>query len=220
MNILNSVVEYLPQLLPGLGISFLLLAALVAIGTPLAFVLAFGLRNGAAPVRWITVAVVEVARGMPSLVLLYLVYFGLPSAGLELTAFAAAAIALGLNYAGYVSETVKSGLESLPKGQFEAADALGLDRWTKMRFIVVPQSMKVITPPLLSWIIVYFQTTSIAFAIAVPELTSSAYSIAASNYQYLAVFVVAGLLYAVISIPGSQIVAYMEGRAKKTARSA
>jgi polar amino acid transport system permease protein len=219
MNILESVVEYLPQLLPGLGMSFLLLAALVAIGTPLAFVLAFGLRNSSPIVRWITVAVVEIARGMPSLVLLYLVYFGLPSAGLQLTAFAAAALALGLNYAGYVSETVKSGLESLPKGQFEAADALGLDRWTKMRFIVIPQAMKVITPPLLSWIIVYFQTTSIAFAIAVPELTSVAYSIAASNYQYLAIFVVAGLLYAAISIPGSQIVAYLEGRTKKTARS-
>lgn len=220
MNILSSLVEYVPKLLPGLGMSFLLLAALVVIGTPLAFVLAFGLRHSAAPVRWITVALVEIARGMPSLILLYLVYFGLPSAGIELTAFAAAAIALGLNYAGYVSETVKSGLESLPKGQFEAADALGLDRWTKMRFIVIPQSMKVITPPLLSWIIVYFQTTSIAFAIAVPELTSVAYSIAASNYQYLAIFVVAGLLYAAISIPGSQIVAYMEGRTKKSARSA
>ncbi|MFF1831499.1 amino acid ABC transporter permease [Paenarthrobacter sp. NPDC058040] len=219
MNIIESIVQYLPQLLPGLGMSFLLLAALVLIGTPLAFVLAFGLRNSLAPVRWLTVAVVEIARGMPSLVLLYLVYFGLPSAGLELPAFAAAAIALGLNYAGYVSETVKSGLESLPKGQFEAGDALGLDRWTKMRFIVIPQSMKVITPPLLSWIIVYFQTTSIAFAIAVPELTSVAYSIAASNFQYLAIFVVAGLLYAAISIPGSQIVSYMETRAKKTARS-
>jgi polar amino acid transport system permease protein len=220
MNFLSSLSEYVPQLLPGLGMSFVLLAALVAIGTPLAFVLAFGLRNAAPAVRWLTVAVVEVARGMPSLVLLYLVYFGLPSAGLQLTAFAAAAVALGLNYAGYVSETVKAGLESLPAGQFEAADALGLGRWTKLRFIVIPQSMKVITPPLLSWIIVYFQTTSIAFAIAVPELTSVAYSIAASNYQYLAIFVVVGLLYAAISIPGSQIAAYLEGRAKKTARSA
>jgi polar amino acid transport system permease protein len=219
MNFFSALTEYVPKLLPGLGTSFLLLAALVALGTPLAFVLAFGLRNKAPVIRWVTVAVVEIARGMPSLVLLYLVYFGLPSAGLQLTAFAAAALALGLNYAGYVSETVKSGLESLPPGQFEAADALGLDRWTKMRFIVIPQAMKVITPPLLSWIIVYFQTTSIAFAIAVPELTSVAYSIAASNYQYLALFVVAGLLYAAISIPGSQIVAYLEGRTKKSARA-
>lgn len=215
MTTIETLVGYLIQLLPGLGISLLLLVCLVGIGTPIGFLLAFGLGHRVTPLRWLCIGVVEIARGMPSLVLLYLVYFGLPSAGIELTAFAAAAAALAINYAGYVSETIRAGLDSVPQGQYEAAAALGLERWSVLRFVTVPQSLKVITPPMLSWVIVYFQTTSIGFAIAVPELMSAAYSIAASNYQYLAVFVLVGLIYAVISIPGSLLVTRLEGRAQR-----
>jgi polar amino acid transport system permease protein len=215
MSLLTDVLGYIPELLPGLGVSLLLLVALVALGTPLAFLFAFGLGHSKTAPRWASMAVVEISRGMPSLILLYLVYFGLPSTGINLTAFAAATIALSLNYAGYASETVRAGLDSVPRGQYEAAAAMALNKRTVLRFITLPQSVKVITPPLLSWVIVYFQTTSIGFAIAVPELMSVANSIAASNYQYLAVFVMVGLLYAVISIPGSQLVAALERRTQR-----
>jgi polar amino acid transport system permease protein len=220
MNTLTEFFGYLPELLPGLGMSLILLVGLVVLGTPLAFLLAFGLGHRLVAVRWFCVVVVEISRGMPSLILLYLVYFGLPSAGITLTAITAAAIALAINYAGYVSETVRAGIDSVPAGQYEAAAALALNQRTVLRFVTLPQSIRVITPPMLSWVIVYFQTTSIGFAIAVPELMSVAYSLASANYQYLAVFLMVGVLYAVISIPGSQLVSALENRAARQLPSA
>lgn len=211
-DFIAHVGTYLPDLLRGVGISFLLLLALVGLGTPLAFMLAIAQRSQSKVLRWTAVVIVEIARGIPSLILLYLVYFGLPTVDILLSSFAAAAVALGFNYAGYVSETVKSGLEAVPQGQSEAASALGLNRFATMRFVIIPQSVKIIIPPFLSWVIVYFQTTSIGFAIAVPELMSAAYSIAAMNFQYLFLFILAGLIYAAISIPGSQFVALLEKR--------
>lgn len=220
MNALTEFFGYIPQLLPGLGMSLILLVCLVALGTPTAFLLAIGLGHRTLIIRWICVVIVEVSRGMPSLILLYLVYFGLPSTGITLTAVTAAAIALAINYAGYVCETVRAGIDSIPPGQYEAAAAIALNKRTVLRFVTLPQSIKVITPPMLSWVIVYFQTTSIAFAIAVPELMSVAYSIASTNYQYLAIFLMVGVLYAVISIPSSQLVSAMERRAMKSSSSA
>lgn len=211
-DFITQIGEWIPALLRGLGVSGLLLLTLVAIGTPLAFLLAVAQRSVYAPLRWTGIVLVEIARGIPSLILLYLVYFGLPSAGLSLSSFTAAAVALSINYAGYVSESIKTGLEAVPRGQLEAASALGLGRVAMARFVVIPQSVRIIVPPLLSWIIVYFQTTSIGFAIAVPEIMSEAYSIASQNFQYLTVFIVAGLIYAMFAIPGSQIVTALERR--------
>jgi len=214
MNAIELVGQYLPMLLPGLWVSLQLLAMLVIIGTPLAFILASAQRSRYRTLRGLAIVFVEIARGMPSLILLYLVYFGLPTAGINLEAYWAAVIALSLNYAGYVSQTIKAGLESIPQGQFEAADSLALGRWTQLKYVILPQSFKIITPPLLSWIIVYFQTTSVGFAIAVPEMMSVAYSVAAANFQYLTMFLLSGLIYAVISIPGSQAVSWLENRTK------
>lgn len=215
-DVISIAIEYFPQLVRGLGTSLLLLAAVVGTGTPLAFLAAMGLRSGSAPLRAIIVIVIEFARGVPSLILLYLIYFGMPSIGLTLTSFAAATLALAYNYVGYVSDTIRSGIEAVPRGQLEAASALGLSRWKTVRFVTVPQSFRIITPPLLSWIIVYFQTTAIAFTIAVPELMSAAYSIASKNFQYLTLFVLVGLIYAAISIPGSQFAAFLDRRSEKT----
>lgn len=216
MNAITEALGYLPDLLPGVGTSFLLLIVLVAIGSPVAFILAMGLGSRLDPVRWLSMSIVEIARGMPALILLYLVYFGLPNAGLNLSAFLAAAVTLAINFAGYSSETIRAGLNAIPQGQYEAASALALGRLAVLRFVTLPQSLRVITPPMLSWIILYFQTTSIGFAIAVPELMSQAYSIAAANYQYLAIFILVGLIYAIISIPGSQLVGLIERRAQRT----
>jgi polar amino acid transport system permease protein len=210
MNIVKVVTEYLPKLVPGLITSALLLASLVAIGTPLALLLAIMQRTRYAVVRWTSILVVEIGRGIPSLLLLYIVYFGLPVVEVTFDSFTSAALALALNFAAYTSQSIKAGLDAIPLGQIEAANALALGRWTKMRFIVFPQSLRIITPSMLSWVIVYLQTTSIGFAIAVPELMYAAYSIAATNFKYLELFLLAGLLYAFVSIPGSQIVTFLE----------
>jgi len=210
MNTLSEWGDLLPELLPGLKVSFELLLGTVLIGTPVAIALALTQRSRRAPVRWLGIVLMEIGRGIPSLVLVYLVYFGLPDAGIRLEALAAASIALGLNFASYTCEALRSGVEAVPVGQSEAAQALGLSKRVEMQRVILPQAMRIVTPPLISWVIVYFQTTSVAFAISTPELMSTAYSIASTNFKYMSTFVLAGLIYAFFSIPGSRLVAALE----------
>lgn len=195
--------QWFLDLLPGLAISLQLTATFLLLGLPLAVVLALGARTPNRVVRGVFQAIIEIARGMPSLVLVYLVYFGLPQVGADLGAFFSAALALAISFAGYASDSFKAGFDAVPKGQREAADALGLPRGTAFWRVVVPQALKVTLPPLIGWAIVYFQATSLAYAIAVPELLARAYSLATTNFQYFSLIGLAALIYAAICIPVS-----------------
>ncbi|MFJ4029927.1 amino acid ABC transporter permease [Paenarthrobacter sp. NPDC089989] len=197
----DSWMKLFVDLLPGLALSLGLTASLLAVGLPLGLLFAIGLGQKSRILRGTAIAVVEFARGVPALILLYLVYFGFPEFGVIIDSFPAAAIALGFSFAGYVSEVFRSGLEAVGKGQHEAAAALGLSSWTAFSKVVLPQAVKIVIPPLLGWSISYFQATSLAFAIAVPELMSRAYVLATTNFAYLLILSLAALLYAIVSIP-------------------
>lgn len=197
----DSWAKWLIDLIPGLGLSLGLTAALLALGLPLGLVFAIGLSQKSRIIRVITIALVEFARGVPALILLYLVYFGFPEFNFIIDSFPAAALALGFSFAGYVSEVFRSGLEAVGKGQREAATALGLSTWTSFSRVILPQAVKIVIPPLLGWSISFFQATSLAFAIAVPELMSRAYVLATTNFAYLVILSLAAVLYAVVSIP-------------------
>jgi len=189
--------------MPGLLLSLQLTGVLLVIGLPLGTLFAVGLKSPVRVIKYVTVAVVEVARGIPALVLLYIVYFGLPQVEISLDAFLSAALALGVSFAAYSSAAIRSGIDAVHPGQREAARALGLQRGDEFFRVVLPQAMKIVTPPLLGWAIIYFQATSLAFAIAVPELLSRAYTLATQNFQYFTILAMAAVVYAAISIPAS-----------------
>lgn len=203
---------WLHDLLPGLYVSVKLTAALLAIGLPIALLLAIGLGSRNKGTRLLAMIVVEAGRGVPALVLLYLVYFGLPQLHMTLTAFVSAAIALGVSFAAYSSEVIRAGIAAVPLGQVEAAAALGLSSRVAFARVVLPQAVRIIVPPMLGWGVVYFQATSLAFAIAVPELLSRAYTLATSNFQYFTLLVLAAVLFAVVSIPLSLIAERLSAR--------
>lgn len=212
---LGSIPEWLQTLLPGLWTSVLLTLALLAMGIPLGLLLAIGLSSRLRPVRLLTLACVEIGRGVPALVLIYLVYFGLPQAGLTIGAFAAGSMALAVSFGAYTSEVFRAGLAAVPSGQLEAARSLGLAPAKTFRLVVLPQAIRIVTPPLLGWAIVYFQATSLCFAIAVPELLSRAYTLATTTFQYLGILTLAAALYAVICIPSSRLIARVERRRER-----
>ena len=212
---LGSIPEWLQTLLPGLWTSVLLTLALLAMGIPLGLLLAIGLSSRLRPVRLLTLACVEIGRGVPALVLIYLVYFGLPQAGLTIGAFAAGSMALAVSFGAYTSEVFRAGLAAVPSGQLEAARSLGLAPAKTFRLVVLPQAIRIVTPPLLGWAIVYFQATSLCFAIAVPELLSRAYTLATTTFQYLGILTLAAALYAVVCIPSSRLIARVERRRER-----
>lgn len=196
-----EIETYLPRLLDGLVVSLQLTAISVAFGYALGVVFALGATSAKPWLKWPTLIVVELGRGTPALVVLYVVYFGLPNLGLLFQNFTAAAIGLTFTAAAYSSEMFRAGIRSVPKGQTEAAAALGLRSRTSFIRIVLPQGLRAAIPPLMGLAVMSFQATSLAYSISVNELMSQAYQVSGLTFQYLPVYTVTGLIYVAIAVP-------------------
>ncbi|KAE8128754.1 MULTISPECIES: amino acid ABC transporter permease [Bifidobacterium] len=214
--LLTSWGQYLPPLLSGLVQSVWLAVAAIVIGLPLAFLFCTMVMSENRLIGALGLVIVEIGRGMPALVILYLVYYGLPRFGISLANVAAAIIALAWNYSCYCSEIIRGGIQSVPRGQIEAGNALGLDSRVTFLRVIVPQGLRSAIPGLLGQSILVFQDTSLAYTIAVPELMKQAYSLGGENYQYLRVFVLTGLVYAAVTLPATWITVWMERRLGKS----
>lgn len=212
---ITQIVDWYSILLQGFSVSLQLTAASLIVGIPLGLLLALGVQHKSRLFRVISLVVVEVGRGTPALVLLLFIYYGVPSAGLALSSFVAAVVALGWNTAAYTSEVIRAALQSVPSGQEEAGKAAGLSSHDVFRFVVLPQATRIAMPGLLGFSILIFQGTALAYVISVPELMSVAYGLGYRSFEYLTVFGLAALLYAIVTIPATLIVSYMERQASR-----
>jgi polar amino acid transport system permease protein len=212
MNILTDWPAYLPGLLAGLGVSVQVALLSLLIGIPGGLLLAIGASSKTKLVRVLIIGIVEIGRGTPALVVLQIFYFGLPASGLTLSSMGASVVALAATTAAYTSEILRGGLQAVPQGEVEAAGALGMSRRDTLRFIVIPQGFRVAIPSLIGFAILIFQATSLAYTVALPELLSQAYSIGSTTFNYLSVLVLAGLMYAAITIPASWLTSRAEKR--------
>lgn len=212
MNVISDWSSYFPDLLEGLLVSVRLAAISLGLGIPMGLVLAIANGSGGRAARVVAIVLVEIGRGMPALVMLQIVYFGLPGLGLSFGSFVSAAVALTLTSAAYTSEIIRGGLQSVPAGEVEAAEALNMARLDILRFIVIPQGMRVAVPSLMGFSILIFQATALAYTIALPELLATAYSIGSSTFRYMSVLILAGLMYLAITIPMSFITERVEMR--------
>lgn len=215
--VITDLHAYLPDLLSGLRISVILTVASLVIGVPAAFLLAFGVTSRSKPARWTATFFVEFGRGAPVLVVLQLAYYGLPDAGITLTAMTAAIAALSLMTAAYMGEYLRGGLAAVPAGEIEGCQALGMSQRDTLRYVTIPQGFRIALPSLMGFTVMLFQATSLAYTVAVPELMSRAYSIGSTNFRYLSMFVAAGLLYAAVSIPCTWLSVWAERRLNRHA---
>ncbi|HUH48456.1 MAG TPA: amino acid ABC transporter permease [Mycoplana sp.] len=209
----DEIFAWLPDLLSGLSISLQVTALSLLLGIPFGLLLALGVLARNKAVRGASLFLVEIGRGAPALVLLQFIYFGLPSTGLTLGSYSAAIIALAWNTGAYTSEIIRASLQSIAHGQREAAEALGLNRFDELRYVLLPQGLRVALPALLGFSILIFQGTSLCFTIALPELVSRAYEIGSTTFRYFPALLSAGVLYACISIPAALLVNHVEKRA-------
>lgn len=199
-GIWSDWLAYDEALLNGLWVSLRLTFMTLLLGLPLGLTLAVCASSRRRAVRWVVVALVEIGRGTPALVMLQVVYNGIP---VTLSGFVSAFLALALTTAAYTSEILRGGLQAVPNGEVEAGHALGMKPAHVLRDVIIPQGVRIAIPPLIGFCIVMFQATSLAFVIAVPELTSQAKSLANETFHYFNLFFLAGLLYAVITISAS-----------------
>jgi len=208
----SDVADWVGELWLGFIISLRVTFFSLLFGLPFGLALALGVQAKLKAVRWASLAIVEVGRGAPALVLLQFIYFGLPSIKLPITSFMSAVVALGWCTGAYTSEIIRGGLEAVPLGQREAANALNLSPIDALRYVLVPQALLVATPALLGFSILIFQGTSLCFTIALQEIISRAYDIGNTTFLYFPALAIAGLFYAACCIPASLVVSYVEQR--------
>ena len=209
---MSSLPADVQALLPGLRTTLWLTALSFALGFPLSVVVALALRSRRKIVTVPLLVVVEVLRGMPALLTLYFVYYGLPEEGVVLSATLCSCLAFALTFTAYTAPILASSIAMVPVTHVEAGQALGLNRWTITTRIVLPQALRVAVPPLISWTVILFQGTSLAGWVGTSDLFSLAKSQGAQDYRYLYHLSLAAGFYALISVPFLALAARLERR--------
>ena len=155
---------------------------------------------------------VSIIRGTPLLVQLFILFYGLPTLGITIDPFPAAVIGFSLNVGAYASEVIRAAILSIPKGQWEAADTIGMSYTQSLRRVILPQASRVSLPPLSNTFISLIKDTSLASLILVTEMFRVAQQIAATNYEFLLLYGQAALLYWVICFALSLVQGRLEHR--------
>lgn len=203
--------------LPGLAVSVELTVSSSAIGLVLGFFGGVLLRHRSRWVRYPTIGVVEVLRGFPALLMLYVVYYGLPQIEIVLSSTVSAICAFALTIAGFTAEIFRAAIASIAPGQLEAAKALGLKPFATTRFVVLPHVLRVAIPPLIGIIVIAFQGTSLAISIGVTELTGIAFQYGQVNFTMLSEIAVAAALYLICTSLLIWLEVWAERRANRIA---
>ena len=218
----EAAFRYMDMFVEGLVCTVSLSAFTVVFGFILALVLALMRMAKFRPLRWIASAYVEVFRATPLLVQLFIVYHVL-LADLNLPAFklfgiirferfVPGVIALSLNSGAYLSEIIRSGIQSIDGGQTEAARSLGLSQWQNMRFVVLPQAIKNILPAIANEFVTIIKESSICYTIGVQEIMYAVASTKGATYRVAEPLVIAACVYFCLTFPTSKIIAYFERR--------
>ncbi|GAA2580531.1 ectoine/hydroxyectoine ABC transporter permease subunit EhuD [Actinomadura fulvescens] len=159
-------------------------------------------------VRW----VVEFVRSTPLLVQLVFLFYALPQAGIQFSAFWTGVIGLGVHYSTYISEVYRAGIEDVPRGQWEACTALNLPRGRVWFGVVLPQAVRKVIPTLGNYLIALFKDSPLMLVITVPEMMSVATTEGGKTAQYLEPLTIAAAIFVIVSILSSVLIRRMEGR--------
>lgn len=198
MNI-DFIKNILPILLKGSVMTVELTIITIILGSILGILLALLRLSNNKVLKYISSFYAWIFRGTPLLLQLFFFYYGLPFIGIELTPFTAAVIGLALNCGAYMSEIIRGGIQSIDQGQFEAAKALGFSYTQTMKRIILPQTFKVIIPPVGNEFISILKDTSLVSTIAMVELMRSAQQIYATSFDPISVFLTAAVFYLIMT---------------------
>jgi His/Glu/Gln/Arg/opine family amino acid ABC transporter permease subunit len=208
----EHLAEWLPQLIEAAGNTLRMTALAFVLAFVVGLLLALAKLSPIAPLRLFATSYIEVMRGIPSLAILFLIYFGLADFGLIFDAFPAAVIGFGLNGAAYMAEIFRAGILSIHGGQMEAALTVGMTPLSAMRWVILPQALRVVLPPLANFGIALLKDTSVASIISAPELMLRARDLASSSFLPMEVFLLAAAIYLVMSLPIAFLTRRLEAR--------
>ena len=215
--------KYLPLLLDGARMTILLSVCSMALAVIIGLIVAIARLYGPWPLKLLAVAYVEFFRGIPVLLLLYVLYFGISPVVFRLLGISlgdlerilVGIVAFGLNYAAYEAEIYRAGIGSIPLGQWEAAASLGMNKVTTFRRIILPQTWRIVLPPMTNDFVALFKDTSIVSVIAVVELTKQYQILAKSSMKYVEIGLATAVLYLLMSVPLGYLSRWLEKRLGK-----
>ncbi|MDF3838258.1 amino acid ABC transporter permease [Cupriavidus basilensis] len=209
----SNWLEYIPMLLKGAWLTLVLTATSMIVGTLIAFPLALMKISGSRFARGVAAFYGTLIRGLPLLVQILFVYFGLPMlTGIRMPAVVAGGIAMALYTGGFLAEVVRAGIQSIDKGQMEAGRSIGFSRGQTMRLVVLPQAFWTMIPNIANQFSVTLKNTSLLSVVGVTELTMAGQNIYALNFDTIRVLSLVGAIYLIVYLIAEQISAYVERR--------
>jgi L-cystine transport system permease protein len=201
-----------PVMLTGAGYTLLFAVAAMLGGLVLGFPTAVMRVAPWAPLRWPAAVYVSVMRGTPLLVQLFVIYYGLPSVGIQFTPVTAGILALSLNAGAYLSESLRGAIRSIGAGQWSAGLSLGLTYGQTLRHIVLPQALRVAVPSMSNTLISLIKDTSLVSVITMTELMLATKEVIATTFQPLPLYIAAAVIYWILSLVFEQVQRYAELR--------
>ncbi len=204
--------DWAPQIQKAVVVTVELTLCSFALAAVLGTLLALGKLSPLRPVRLFCSAYIELVRGIPALAILFLLYFGLVPLGLVMNAFVAGFIGLGMSAGAYLAEVFRAGILSTHRGQREAARAVGMTPYTTFVYIVAPQAMRTILPPLVNVLVTLLKDTSLCSLISTPELMLRSKDLAMNSFLPMHLFLLAALIYFVLAWPLSMVARRLQAR--------
>jgi len=192
--------EVMPTLMQGLAVTVQATLLGMALAAVLGLVLALLRRARLQPVSWSAAFLIEFIRSTPLLVQLFFLFYVLPVTGVQFSPLTTGVLGLGVHYAAYCAEVYRAGLESVPRGQWEAAQALNLGRWRTMRDIILPQAIPPIVPALGNYFVAMFKDTPLLSAITVVEVLQASKIAGSATFRYTEPLTLVGLIFLVLSL--------------------
>ncbi|WP_295951041.1 amino acid ABC transporter permease [Rhodoferax sp.] len=196
----STLLPYWPVFVNGAWLTLKMTAVAVVVGVAVGTLVAFAKRSKVQPLSGICSAYIEVVRNTPFLVQIFLLYFGLASVGIRMPTFVAAVLAMVINIAAYAAEIIRAGLESVPKGQIEAAECLGLSKWRIGWHVMLQPSIEKVYPALTSQFLLMMQASAMASQISAEELTAIANTVQSDTFRSLETYIVVAALYLALSL--------------------
>jgi len=200
-SFLQHAQDFLPILLQGAVVTVQVTVLSFLLSSVLGLALALMKLSPVRAVSWTGAVIVNVIRGLPIIVQLFYIYFVLPEFGVQLTAFQAGVIGLGIAYSAYQAENFRAGIEAVDPGQREAAQAMGMRSALIMRRVILPQAFRIALPPYGNTLVMMLKDSSLVSTITVAEMTRAGQLIASSTFQNMTVYTLVALLYLLMSLP-------------------
>ncbi len=208
---IDVIQRVMPMLWKGVGNTLALAFVILTLGAVAGVIICLVRLYAPRPLRWLAIAYIDVFRAIPILVLLVLIYYALPFMGVRFSPFASASLALGLVFSSFTAEVFRAGIQAIPRGQVEAAQALGLPFPVIIWRVILPQAFRIAIPPHTSNSVAIAKDTSLASVVAMPDLlkqATDAQALTANPSPLIA----AALLYLVFLLPAVRLVSYLENR--------